>query len=93
MHAVITGGAGYVGLRLARRLLEQGWTVTLFDVRAPAQEGAGACGHAHTRVKLISPIQAAAAVPCFSSSFSMGTAAQRRTKPGCLPEQSLSKGI
>ena len=33
--AVITGGAGYVGLRLARELLSVGYNVRLFDIKEP----------------------------------------------------------
>jgi nucleoside-diphosphate-sugar epimerase len=30
-HALITGGAGFIGLHLARRLLDEGWRVDLLD--------------------------------------------------------------
>jgi dTDP-L-rhamnose 4-epimerase len=33
--ALITGGAGFIGSRLARRLLDDGWEVTLADVLHP----------------------------------------------------------
>ena len=35
---VVTGGGGYVGLRLGRKLAEQGHQVMLFDVRKPVEK-------------------------------------------------------
>lgn len=42
MHIVITGGAGFLGQKLARRLLEAqpDATLTLFDIAAPAAQAA-----------------------------------------------------
>ena len=38
---VITGGSGYVGLRLARELLSQGYRVRIFDICQPPREEMG----------------------------------------------------
>lgn len=35
--ALITGGAGFVGTALARRLVVDGWSVRIFDIEAPAE--------------------------------------------------------
>jgi nucleoside-diphosphate-sugar epimerase len=39
MRALVTGGAGYFGELLARKLLERGYSVRIFDVNLPAGSG------------------------------------------------------
>ena len=39
MRVLITGGAGFIGLHLARRLLQEGYTVTIFDNFNPQVHG------------------------------------------------------
>jgi CDP-paratose 2-epimerase len=31
MRALVTGGAGFIGCNMSRKLIEQGWSVTIFD--------------------------------------------------------------
>jgi dTDP-L-rhamnose 4-epimerase len=39
MRVLITGGAGFIGIHLARRLLQEGYTVTIFDNFNPQVHG------------------------------------------------------
>jgi dTDP-L-rhamnose 4-epimerase len=39
MKALITGGAGFIGCHLSRRLLKEGWTVTILDNFNPQVHG------------------------------------------------------
>ena len=41
MKAVITGGSGFVGKRLAKALVDKGWEVVIFSRRSNSQTSSG----------------------------------------------------